>query len=65
MVELNGFYNCFLHVLKPQNTESVEPYLKNVGEKLQNKNEIIIHNTIINAGWKQITDMVQGFVPLF
>ena len=65
MVELNGFYNYFLHVLKPQNTESVEPYLKNVGEKLQNKNEIIIHNTIINAGWNQITDMIQGFVPHF
>ena len=30
-------------------TESGEPQFKKVGEKYQNKNETIIHNTIINA----------------
>ena len=61
----NGFYNYAAHILKPQNTGSGEPELKNIGEKYQNKNEFIIHNTIINLRWNQICDTSQGFVPLF
>ena len=64
-MEINGFYNYAAHILRSENTESGKPELKNIGEKPQYKNKLILHNTIINAGWKQITDMVQGFVPLF
>ena len=49
--ELNILYNYDLHTLRPKNTESVEPDLKNVGDKPQDNNELIIHNTIINARW--------------
>ena len=42
-VELNGFYNYAVHILRPKNTESSKPYLKNVGKKYQDKNELIIH----------------------
>ena len=41
-------YNYAVHILRPKNTESDEPYLKNIGEKSQYNNEIILHNTIIN-----------------
>ena len=64
-VELNGFYIYSVHILRPQNTESDEPDLNNVGEKSQEKNELIISNTIINTRWNKITDMIQGFFPLF
>ena len=63
-MELNRFYNYDVHGLRPQNNESGELELKNVGEKSQDKNEIILHNTIINLRWNQITDMMQGFFPL-
>ena len=38
-----------MHFLKPQNTESGEPELKNIGEKPKYNNEIILHKNIINA----------------
>ena len=60
-VDFNTFYNYAAHILRPQNTESGEPELNNVGEKSQDKNELIFHNTIINAIWNQITDTMQGF----
>ena len=63
-MELNGFYSYGVNILRPQNTESGEPELKNVGEKPQDNNELILHNTIINARWNKIYDMMQGFVPL-
>ena len=63
-MELKGFYKYAVHILIPQNTESGEPGLNNVGEKSQDKNELIIQNTIINARWNKIYDMMQGFVPL-
>ena len=46
-MELNRVYKYNAHTLIPQNTESDEPELKNVGEELQDKNELICHNTII------------------
>ena len=64
-MELNRSYNCAVHILSSQNTESGEPELNNIGKKPQDKNEFIIHNTIINVGRNQITDMMQGFTPLF
>ena len=64
-MDLNIFYNYAVHIPRPQNTEISEPELKNVGEKSQDKNKLILHNTIINERWKQITDIVQGFVTLF
>ena len=42
-VDLNGFYNYAVHILRPQNIESVEPELNNIGEKPQDNNEIILH----------------------
>ena len=64
-MDLNIFYNYYAHILRPQNIESGKPELKNIGEKPQDKNEIIIHKTIVNSKLNQITDMMQGFVPLF
>ena len=64
-MELNGFFNYSGDILRPQNTEIGEPELKNVGDKSQDKNEPILHNNIINTIWNQISDMIQGFVPLF
>ena len=63
-MKLNGFYNYADHILRPQNTESGEPELNNVGDKSQDNNDIIIHNTIINTIWNQIDYMIQGFPPL-
>ena len=64
-MDINGFYKYAVHILRPQNTESGRTKLKNVGKKYQNKNELIIHNTIRNARWNQITDIIQIFVGIF
>ena len=64
-MEINWFYNYAVHILRPQNTESGEPWLNNFEEKSQDNNELILHNNIINSRWNQITDMIQGFYPLF
>ena len=58
-MEVDGFYKYAVHALRPQNTESGEPELKNIGEKLQYDNELILHNYLINAGWNQITEMIK------
>ena len=64
-MDINRFYNYSVHIQRPQNTETGEPELKNVGEKPQDNSELVNHSTIINAIWQQIYDMIQGFVPLF
>ena len=64
-MELNRSYNFAAHILISQNTESGKPELNNIGEKPQYKNDLILHNTIINAIWNLITDMMQGVSPLF
>ena len=64
-MDLNRFYIYAVRILRPQNTESGELELNNVGKKSQDKNELILHNIIINKIWNQIADMRQGFVPLF
>ena len=48
-VNISIFYNYAVHILRPQNTQSGEPELNNIGEKPQGENEIILHNTIVNA----------------
>ena len=60
-----GFYNYAVHILIPQNTEIGEPELNNFGDKSQDKNELILHNTIINTRWNQITNIIQGSFQLF
>ena len=60
-MELNIFYNYAVHILIPENADIDEPELKYVGEKYQDKNELILHNTIMNARWKKITDSIKGF----
>ena len=62
-MEINGFYNYAVYILIPQNNEIGEPELNNIGEKSQDKNDLIIHNTIINARWNQITNIMQGVFP--
>ena len=64
-MEFIRLYKYAVQILGPQNTESGEPELKNVGDKYQDKTELIIHETIINAGWNQVTNMIQWFAPLF
>ena len=63
-MDIKVFYKHAVHILRPQNNESGEPELKTFGDKSQDKNELILHNTIINVRWHQITDMIQEFVPL-
>ena len=57
-MEINRFYNYAVYIQRPQNTERNEPYLKNAGDKFQDNNELIIHNTIIYARWNQIADTI-------
>ena len=62
-MEINRLYNYAAHIIRPQNTESGELALNDVGGEIQDNNEIILHNTIINSMWNQISDMIQGFTP--
>ena len=64
-MELKGLYKYSLHILRPQNTEIGGPELNNVGDKSQDNNELILHNTTINSISNQITAMIQGVGPLF
>ena len=48
-MDINVFYNYATHILTPQNNEKGEPELKNVGEKPQDNNELILHKTIIDS----------------
>ena len=64
-MELKIFYNYSVHIIRPQNNESGEPELRSIEDKTQDNTELIIHNTIINSRQNQITDMIQGFFPLF
>ena len=51
------------HFLRPQNNESGEPDIKNIGDKSQDENKFILHNDIRNERGYQITDMIQEFDP--
>ena len=64
-MKLNRFYNYSAHILRPQNTKSGEPELNNIGEKPQDKKELILRNIIINARGNQISDIMQGFFPSY
>ena len=57
-MEINRFYNYAMHILRQKKTKSGELELNNVGEKPQDNSEIILNNTIINAIWNQIFDMI-------
>ena len=57
--------NYAVHILRSQNTESVEPELKKIGKKPQYNNELIPYNTIIYARGNQIADMIQVFGLIF
>ena len=48
-----------MHIIIPQNTESGEPEIKNIGDKFQDKNELIIRNNLISERGKQNTDIIQ------
>ena len=64
-MDINRVYKYAVHILRPQNTESGETELNNVGDKSQDNNEIIRHNTIINEILNQNTVRIQGFYLLF
>ena len=64
-MELNGFYNYVVHILIMQNIEIGESELKNVGEKSQNKKELILHNNIISVRLNQNNYIIQGSDPFF
>ena len=64
-MDINGFYNYAVHIIRPKYTEIGEPELKNSRNKYQDNNELIIHNTIINSRLNQIPYMIQRFLPLF
>ena len=42
-MEINRFEKFAVHVLRPKNTESGEPEIKQIGDKLQDKNAFIIY----------------------
>ena len=45
-VEMNVFENYAFPILIPQNNKSGEPELNKIGEKCQDKNGFILHNTL-------------------
>ena len=47
-MEFNAFENYAGHALRPQNAESGETDIKNIGEKFQDNNESILHENIRN-----------------
>ena len=48
-MDLNQFDNYDVHVLIPQNTESGELELKNIGIKFKDKIQFALHNDLINT----------------
>ena len=64
-MEINGFKNYDMHVLRPQNTKNGELEINKIWEKDRGNNEFIFHNNLINARVNQINDMVQEVEPLF
>ena len=57
-MDINGFDNYSVHILRPQNTESDELQLNLIGDKYQDKNDFILHNNLSDAILNQITDMI-------
>ena len=47
-MDIKTFYNYAVHILRPKNTEIGETELNNAGDKSQDKNELVINNTIIS-----------------
>ena len=56
-------WDYYVHSLIPKKTESGEPQIKKIGEKLQDNNEFILHKNLKNSKGNQITDMIQEFDP--
>ena len=52
-----------MYFLRPQNNESGELDIENIGNNFQEKNEFFLQNNIINERGNQITDMIQEFYP--
>ena len=50
-----------MHVLRPKNTESGEQEVKNIGDKSQDNNELILQNVFRNERVNQNIDMIQEF----
>ena len=62
-MNLNGFDNYDVHSLIQKNNESGEPEIKKIGEKLLDKNNYIICNSIRNERCNQINYRIQEFDP--
>ena len=59
ILDLNGFYNYSVHFLRPKNNKSGEPEINNIGDKLQDKNDFIIHNVFSDEILNQIIYMIE------
>ena len=64
IVGIKQFDNHAVHVLIPRNNKSGKPYLKKIGDKFQDKNELILRNALIYARWNKILDMMDKPEPL-
>ena len=58
-VEVNRFDKYAMCVLRPNNTDSSEPELENIGENFHGNNDSIIHNDLSDARWNQILDTIE------
>ena len=62
-MDINEFENYAVHVLRPQNTESGELELKEIGGKCKDKIKFVLNNYLINAELNQITSTIKEYAP--
>ena len=58
-MDINEFENYAVHVLRPQNTESGELELKEIGGKCKDNIKFVLNNYLINAELNQITSTIK------
>ena len=58
-MELNIIYKYSEHILRPQNTESGELELKEIGGKCKDNIKFVLNNYLINAELNQITSTIK------
>ena len=59
----NEFENYAVHVLRPQNTESGELELKEIGGKCKDNIQFVLHHYLKNSELNQITNTIKEFDP--
>ena len=63
-LDVNIFNKYAVQVLIPERNVICESQLKSIGEKFQDKNEFIIHNTLSDTRGNQIFDIIEEKDPL-